>query len=424
MQNTNPGEPSKDMGTYAIYALLVASYFTACLLRSSSSVVLPRLAESVGMASGAIGFISSMYFYGYTFAQPHSGTLCDRKGPLLSCALGMLLLAVGVFIFANSTTTSALAFGRFLTGLGAGPTFCGVLVYQARAFNPAQYPLLTGMTVSLGHLGGVFAISPMGAALAQWGHWGTHIGIAIAATCMGGFFLAVRRRDPISSAPPPKKTGGLRAIIDGFKMIRRSKKLSQLTALWGVVMVLQLTLIGLWGVSWLTDGGTLSESQARFCMSAGGVGVLIGAFSSGLKGGTWTETPSVMRRFGLLLCAVLLAFILATPSFGMSVMLPLSIAFGVLVGSLNVLSNATLHRIVDSSLIGTAMGTINTVLFFAVLVAQWLSGLMLEFVLDRFSQKGDGFAYSAVFLTILLLSLVAVAYFCRIKDYDREQALE
>ena len=421
MQNTKPGGSSRDMGTYAIYALLVASYFTACLLRSSSSVVLPRLAESMGMASGAIGFISSMYFYGYTFAQPYSGTLCDRRGPLLSCGLGMLLLAVGVFIFSTSTSTSGLAFGRFLTGLGAGPTFCGVLVYQARAFDPAQYPLLTGMTVSLGHLGGVFAISPMGAALARWGHWTTHVGIAIAATCMGLFFLAVRKRDPISSDAPPK-TGGLRAIIDGFRMIRRSKKLSQLTSLWGVVMVLQLTLIGLWGVSWLTDGGTLSESQARFCMSAGGVGVLIGAFCSGVKGGAWTETPSVMRRFGLLLCAVLLAFIVATPYFGMSVMLPLSIAFGVLVGSLNVLSNATLHRIVDSSLIGTAMGTINTVLFFAVLVAQWLSGLMLEFVLNRFSQRGDGFAYSLVFLTILALSLAAVAYFCRIKDYARERA--
>lgn len=164
----------------------------------------------------------------------------------------------------------------------------------------------------------------------------------------------------------------------------------------------------------------MSGSDARLCMSAAGVGVLIGALCSGFNGVKWTETPRVMRLFGFSLCSSLLVFVAIVPSFGLNVLFPLSVAFGIFVGSINVLSNAALHRIVDSSLIGTAMGTINTILFFAVLVTQWVSGIMLEYVLENFSSRGSGFAYSCVFILISIFSFAALFYFSRIKDYKRE----
>ncbi len=398
------------MKHWLFYVCLVSGYFIASLFRVSAGVAMPPLADSMNMSATAVGIISSLYFYAYTMPQPFTGNLCDDRGPLLSCGSGLILMSLGITMFALAPSPFLLGVGRFAGGLGAATTFTGILVYQANSFPRKYYSALAGISVTMGHFGGVVAVSPLGAALDTWGHLQTFGGLAFFAFLIGVTLLTFRKEDPVmrrkqfqTSDLPQAAPSFWYSSGAGFRIILSSRELKILTAVWSAALALQLTLTGLWGVPWLSSGCGFTVVQARGCMTIAGIGVMIGALTGGWVGTHFRGSRDALA-FDCLGIAVCLALFLAGATFHAPFffLATVSATMGFFLGSCNVLCNSNLNETVNRTVIGSAIGAINTIIFSSVVLVQFGSGLLL----NRFKTETAGIYSSGGYLLTFLLILV------------------
>jgi sugar phosphate permease len=403
--------PIKKKGTakplllWLSYASLVGGYFLSNLVRVSSVVVMPRLAETMGMGSSLVGFISGLYFYLYALVQPFSGSLCDRRGPLLSCGSGLLLMALGNGLFALAPSPLFLGLGRALAGFGAGATFSGILVCQANAFPRPWYSLLAGISVTVGNLGGVVGVSPLGSAVDRWGRGASFSALALAALVLGLFMVVASPRDPVSVRKKRKAAGradsGGLDPWKGFRLILASPELKALTAAWSAGLALQLTLLGLWGVPWLVDGSGLTVVAARRAMTLGGLGVMTGALLGGVVGRRFRDSTKSLALVCVAMAGLMAAFLAgASLRAPYAVMALLSFAVGLLLGMHNVLCNTCFQKIVPRQAIGSAIGAVNTVIFLFVMASQFFSGVLLSLLGGPFFRLSPAAEYLGAFLVI------------------------
>lgn len=393
---------------YFIYCLLAFSYFLACFLRTSSAVVLPDVSSSIALTTSAIGFISGMFFYGYTVMQPFCGKMCDERGPLLIESYGLVILALGLFLFAIAQSMVMLCLARFLIGIGAGPTFCGIMVFQAKAFSPNIFSKLMGYTIMLGHLGGVISITPLGIAIDEYGYISIHFILAALALLIA-FVLYYFRGNFTNDGSKEEKTN---SVFSGFIIIGKSPQLKSILFLWSIGMILQMNLIGLWGVRWIAESGEIGIDLARFCMSISGSGVLVGAFFCGCYGNRMIESPRYIRLVCFSLILVLSSLSICIDlSLTWQLLLILSLCLGVILGMVNVLCNIYLYRIVGSDLVGTVTGANNVILFLAVLFSQWISGIFIQ-EYDKLIKITYVSSYAAFFLVVSVLAVFALCCLC------------
>lgn len=363
---------------YFSYALLVISYFMTCLIRTSGGVLLPGISQAMGFTPAAIGLISGMYFYGYTVTQPFCGRMCDNKGPIRMETGGLVIFAIGLLLFALAKNVAVLCLARFLLGIGAGPAFCGIMVFQARALPPHLFSKFMGFTIMFGHLGGVVAVTPLGYAVDLFGYKTVHYALVVFVLLIALLLFMMNRRLPFTRAPEDKEKdrGG---VLKGFRIIYESRKLLVLVAVWSVMMILQMNLVGLWGVSWISDVCSLSGDIARNCISMGGIGVLAGACLIAGTGNRLSSSVGYLRGFYLLQLAGLAALILGVSfCWHWTVLAVLMFVIGMALGLVNVLSNVFVYKIAGGALVGTVIGACNVVLFLSVLLSQWFSGAFIQ----------------------------------------------
>ena len=404
-------ERKTDIGSYFIYILLVLSYFLAGLLRTSSGVVLPDVSNSIKLVPASIGLISGAYFYGYAILQPSCGALCDDKGPLLIEGMFLSLFAAGLFLFAWARTTLLLCVARLLIGAGAGPTFSGLLVYQARAFPGNLFSKLTGVTVMLGHLGGVVSITPLGYAVDCWGYKTIHLCLAVMVLIVSFTLLFLKS----TFDRPSASEKGRQSFFSGFAIVFRTPSLKALLFFWSIVMLLHMNLMGLWGVIWIQKVSGAAVSHARLCMSSGGLGVLAGAVVCGIFGNKLTDRPKCVREACALLCVVLLSLTVCIElKYSWIVFLTVSFFLGIVIGAVNVMCNIFAYRIVGADDIGTVIGAANLVIFLSVLLSQWFSGAFIHFY-DKYISLAFLSPYAVFFLLISLLLVFTFAALCRVQ---------
>ncbi|MCR5335061.1 MAG: MFS transporter [Synergistes sp.] len=363
---------------YFSYALLVIAYFMTCLIRTSAGVLLPGISQTMGFASAAVGLISGMYFYGYTVTQPFCGRMCDNKGPIRMEIGGLALFACGLLLFALAKNVFMLCVARFLLGIGAGPAFCGIMVFQARALPSHLFSKFMGFTIMFGHLGGVVAVTPLGYAVDIFGYKAVHYALVVFVLAIAFLLIVMNRCLPFERAPEDKEKdkGG---VLEGFRIIYGSRKLLVLVAIWSVMMILQMNLVGLWGVSWISDVCSLSKDTARNCVSMGGIGVLAGACLIAGTGNRLSSSVVWLRGFYLLQLAGLALLILGVSfCWHWTVLAALMFVIGMALGLVNVLSNVFVYKIAGGALVGTVIGACNVVLFLSVLLSQWFSGAFIQ----------------------------------------------
>lgn len=363
---------------YTTYALLVISYFLSCLIRTSGGVVLPGLSLSIGLSSTAVGLISGMYFYGYTVTQPFCGKMCDNRGPLAAEMCGLAVFACGLLLFALAESTFLLCAARFLLGVGAGPTFCSLMVFQARALPPHLFSKFMGFTIMFGHFGGVVSITPLGAAIDALGYKSVHYTLAVFSAIII-FMLCVLNRRFLFVSPQEGQVNSNGGVLQGFRIVFSNRPLVVLVITWSITMILQMNLVGLWGVSWISSACSLPQEIARNCMSMGGIGVLTGACVIGCTGNRFSTSAAYLRGFYIIQMISLTALIAGVSyCWQWEALAALTFLIGMTLGIINVLCNVFLFKIVGGGLVGTVTGACNVILFLSVLLSQWFSGAFIQ----------------------------------------------
>lgn len=406
------------------YVILLASYFLANLTRSSTGVVMPSLSMSMKMSAASVGLVSSLYFYAYTLVQPLSGMMCDRKGPLLCCGSGLLVMSIGIAIFAMAPSPFYLGVGRFLAGLGAAGAFNGTLVYQANAFSRDRYALLAAISVTIGHFGGVVSVTPLGMMLDSWGRKGAFGLLALSALVLACLMLFGHRQDPVLLKRKLAEVEGKaqkRSIWFGFQLLSASRPLQVITVIWSACLALQMILVALWGVSWLTQACGFSVSFARWCMTLVGIGVMVGAQFGGWIG---TRFRGSRNALGVLCLGVafFFSFLLgaATRTTSTISLEFLSVFLGVLMGACNVVCNSNMRETVGPEIIGSAIGAVNTIIFLVVMLSQYGSGYILGFFKTGVSGIYSSLGYLTTLSIALILFILSAFSLSFVKTFRRE----
>ncbi|MBK1781790.1 MFS transporter [Advenella sp. WQ 585] len=162
-----------------IFLIFAIGYFLSYVYRGLNIGFAPFLTAELGLSAGDLGLLTSAYFMSFALAQLPAGLALDTYGARKTEACLLLLAALGTVVYGMSSGMVGLFMGRFLIGMGVSVCLGAAFMALAQNFPMSRLPMLNGVMVALGGMGGVVVGTPL-AALLQHYLWQTiSIGMAV-----------------------------------------------------------------------------------------------------------------------------------------------------------------------------------------------------------------------------------------------------
>jgi MFS transporter, DHA1 family, multidrug resistance protein len=161
---------------------------------------LPRIILDSGGAQGTADVVMTPYFVGYAISMLVSGVLADRYGARRVQMWGLGLFVVSSVLCAVAASSSLIASGRFLQGLGgASGTVLTRLVAQQRYPESRRMQILTTLSLAITLTPCLAPVA--GGWLTEHAHWSVLFLVMAAA----GTFSAVLFSAAVPADPPPPR---------------------------------------------------------------------------------------------------------------------------------------------------------------------------------------------------------------------------
>src|SRR5690606_5482894 len=251
-------------------------YLVSYLFRGVNIGFGPILAHELDLSAGDLGTLTSLYFLGFSLMQIPAGVFLDTWGPRRVNALMLLIAALGTLVYGLSESLTGLMIGRLL--IGAGVCVCLGAAFQALAqtFPLARLPMINGLVMAVGGLGGVLVGSPLSWAL-QSSTWRViSIGLAIGTVVVASLIWFGVPREQARHRRRPNLASQLRGTWALLCDARFWRFVSLPVMTGGAFYGVQ----SLWVRPYLTDVNGLDASHAAglvslmgFAMMAGTVGL-------------------------------------------------------------------------------------------------------------------------------------------------------
>lgn len=364
------------------WAALALAFLTVGLHRTSMGVLAETLLGTFEMSGAELGFLHSSFFYLYAALQLPAGIFTDYVGSRKTAIYGTLAMSVGSLLFALSPAYAWALAARALIGVGASVLYLAILRFCANWFRANEFATLSGLTLTVGALGGILATTPLAVAVSRLGWRGPIAGIGIAGILVTVAVFAVVRNTPSDAGlpqidgVPPTPTQSVADIKSTLASVLRAPA----TWLLGVFLFcgigIDFTIFGLWGIPYLVQSYGVTVTQASIYVLVAGIGWLAGPVVFGVV------SDRLETRMSLVLGAVLvISAIWATFAVFGTVALPV---VGVLffltrfMGGGGVLTFTVIKEQFDPAAAGTAIGAINSMGWFGAAVFPVLFGAVLD----------------------------------------------
>lgn len=360
---------------------LVGSLFYGIeyLQRVSPTVMATPLMQTFHMNATTFSLLASLYFYAYALAQIPVGLLLDRFGMRRLLSLACALISVGSLLFALSKLLWILALARILIGFGSAFAFIGVLTLAANWFSDKHYPIMVGLTNTLGVVGAIFGQAPL-AKLVEVSGW-QHAMIVLSVI---GFAISIlmvifirdyphelSKQEHILPQPLQQKE-----LKKALKVIVRNKP-SWITALYAGLMVVPIIAFGeLWAVPFLTLQYHLSTVMAANVNAAIFIGIGIGGPVTGWLSNYFTH-PRNFMLLGNVVSFILLLLIIYVNVHFITLLFILLFSLGFFTSSMLIAFNINKHRF-PSAYTGTVAAFTNIVIVILGAIFQDILGFLLD----------------------------------------------
>ena len=229
---------------------LAAIYLVSQFLRNSVGVIAPDLAAELDLSAGAIGLLSSVFFFAFAAAQIPLGVALDRYGPKRCMLVCAVIALAGTIAFAFATTPAALVGARALMGLGSSCYLMAPLALYARRFPPEKFAALAGIQIGIGTVGTLLVTAPLAFASAAIGWRATFLAVAgVVVVC--GFLVALVIREQGSEVGRAPRHETLAASFAGIAAVARPPSFLPLFAMHALCYSSYVLIVGLWGGPYL-----------------------------------------------------------------------------------------------------------------------------------------------------------------------------
>jgi sugar phosphate permease len=402
-----------------MWGLGAALYFIGFYQRVAPAVITAELSQAFGLSAAALGNLSAFYFYSYVAMQIPTGMLADRFGPRVLLTVGSAVAGVGTAVFAAAPDTWTANLGRLLIGGSVGVAFVSMLKLASHWMPARQFALASGVALTVGVFGAVFAGAPLRIMVDEFG-WRSMMWVSAGATVLLGVFTWFRvQDDPVTrgytsyaghadAVDKHKQPGS--GVFAGLKEAFRNRNIILLFFISGAPSSIILTFAGLWGVPFLTTHYGLSAANAAGLCSTMMVAWAVGSLSYS------TVSDRIGRRKvlyigGMTVTLVLWATLIYTPKLPYTLLVALMLGIGFF-GACFILSFAFAKESAPARLAGTVSGIANMGVIQGPMYMQPLVGVVLDHMWHGTIVDGkrvfDLVSYQQGFSMMLVWGVVAV----------------
>lgn len=252
---------------------LVLAYVLSQFYRAFLAVMAPELEISIGAGPADLASASGMWFLIFALMQIPIGEMLDRIGPRLTSSIMFAIGgAGGAAVFALATAPWHVSLAMGMIGFGCAPVLMASYYIFARAYAPAVFATLAGVTLGIGNLGNIGSALPLTLAVEAFGWRGTMWALAIATLliAVAAFFFV---RDP------EKAEGSASgSVLDLLKM----------PVLWPILILMMVNYVPAAGLRGLWAGPYL---DTVFAASAATIGVVTLVMSIAMAAGNFVFGP-------------------------------------------------------------------------------------------------------------------------------------
>jgi len=364
---------------YAIIFLASLFYVYEFYLRVMPSAMTHQLMVSFNTDSRGLGWISSLFFWGYASMQIPAGLLLDRFGPRLLLSITMLTCAVGALTFAVTDSLTTALFARFMIGFSSSFAFVGSLLLASRWFPARYFALITGVIQFMGSMGAIAGESPIAWLVEEFSWRPTAFWSAVSGVIFATLIWVVVRDRPPKPINVSQHKLHLIEKVGELERLRRVLRHPQTwwTGFYAFCCWAPISIFaGLWATPFLMQKYHITASQATSAMASIWLG---NAIFSPIIG--WWSNRINNRRIPLIVCAIA-AFLSSAAIIYLG---PLS--WGVLYVVLFIFGAAAASQAVTFGIVqdihppnvaGTAVGFNNMAVIFGGVILLPIVGLILK----------------------------------------------
>lgn len=355
-----------------VLALFAIGYFVSYVFRGVNLGFAPFVTHELGLSAADLGLLTSLYFLGFAGAQIPAGVLLDHFGPRRVTAGMLLFAAAGAAVFGVAHDLGMMMVGRLLIGVGVSVCLGAAFKALAQHFPVGRLPLLNGLVMAVGGLGGVAVGSPL-TWLLGFASW--------RAICGGLAVLTIVVAAAIGFGAPeaerPRHQGGLVSQFKGTWHILSSRAFWKISSFSVVTQGVFYAMQSLWVGPYLRDVAGFDAQHAAQLVSVLGFAMMAGCVGFGAAARMLDRRGVSVQAF----CGVGMALFVATQAAIVArVPLPPAVlwaAYGMF-GGVGILTYAVLARHFPAHLIGRANTTLTLVIFVLIFAFQIGIGAVLS----------------------------------------------
>jgi predicted MFS family arabinose efflux permease len=333
----------------------------------------PYITHDLGLSGADLGLLTSLYFLGFAAAQIPVGMLLDRFGPRRVTAGMLLFAALGIGVFGAAHGLGAMMLGRLLIGVGVSVCMSAAFKALAQILPVAQLPMVNGLVMAVGGLGGVVVGSPLAILLGvtDWRNICFGLVAMTLAVAAAIFLFAPEHRDGVH------RKADMLTQFKGTWHILRSSVFWKIASFSVVTQGVFYAMQSLWIRPYLLDVMGLSAQYAALLVSVLGIAMMIGCVGFGVAARSLQKrgvTVYAFCGFGMGLFVLVQVLMLVRAPIAPALLVA---SYGVF-GGTGILSYAVMAEYFPTHMIGRAHSTLTLVLFILIFGLQVGIGAMLS----------------------------------------------
>lgn len=259
---------------WVVWIISALFYGAEFFQRVAPGVIADPLQHTFQIDHATLGLIMSLYFWAYGIAQLPVGVMLDKFGARICLTFAAFAVSCGTLLFATAHFVWILALARILVGVGSAFAFVGCLKLAHFWFDRRLFPLIVGLTNTLGVIGALFGEEPLSDLVSAIG-WQESLLISGVAGIGVGVLIAIFVRN-YPNDHRPLELGCQQPVVENFKSVL-CRPQSWLISIYAGLMVAPVIAFGeLWAVPYLESAYHLGSAFASEATSAIFVGIAVG----------------------------------------------------------------------------------------------------------------------------------------------------
>jgi predicted MFS family arabinose efflux permease len=343
---------------WIIAVAFVVYYFS---FQTGYSIINSSVQKDLNLSIAQVGIIAAIYTWVFAICQFLSGALLDRMGARRILLPSILLVAIGVFIFANAKNFEMLLLSQFCIAVGACTGFVGAGYVGGKWFGMAQFSFMFGLVQFSASLFSAFNQNLLNWVLAifHWQQLFNYVGIlGLALLIVAALYL--RDPAPVMTHAGQSFSTFLRSVLKSLLMVARIPHVWVASAFGALCFGAMLGLGVVWAPKLLMVRG-LDVNLANTASSLLWLGLAIGCFIV-----PWSSDKLRRRKLptiiGIVIQLAALSLLLYATPRGAAFDMALCFLFG-FGNAAHMLAFSTAGDVVKPENIGTSAAIVNGTMF-------------------------------------------------------------